>query len=100
MVLYAAHLNAGVIMWLRCSDGYIISLFPLLHTPFSPVSISLIVSMNVKQHVYLPTGTISVQAKIRQVLKEDYNGRIVNLSQPSGSCDQAARPRAREGKKR
>ena len=51
--LIAAHLNAGVI---PCSDRYIICLFPHLHTPlpsFSPSLISLVVSVEVKHHVYL-----------------------------------------------
>ena len=45
--------------WWQCSDRYIISLFPRLHTPspplphFSPSLISLMVSVNVKHHVYL-----------------------------------------------
>ena len=45
--------------WWQCSDRYIISLFPRLHTPpppplphFSPSLISLMVSVNVKHHVY------------------------------------------------
>ena len=42
--------------WWQCSDRYIISLFPHLHTPFHPFSPSLIsrtVSVDVKHHVYL-----------------------------------------------
>ena len=42
--------------WWQCSDRYIISLFPHLHTPFphfSPSLISLVVSVDVKHHVYL-----------------------------------------------
>ena len=44
--------------WWQCSDRYIISLFPHLHTsPLTPSLISLIVSVDVKYHVYLtPTG--------------------------------------------
>ena len=41
--------------WRQCSDRYIISLFPRLHTPFPPISPSLIspvVSVDVKHHVY------------------------------------------------
>ena len=40
--------------WWQCSDRYIISLFPHLHTPspFSPSLISLTVSVGVKHHVY------------------------------------------------
>ena len=42
--------------WWQCSDRYILSLFPHLHTPsppFSPSLISLMVSVDVKHHVYL-----------------------------------------------
>ena len=39
--------------WWQCSDRYIISVFPNLHTPFSPSLISLMVSVDVKHHVYL-----------------------------------------------
>ena len=42
--------------WWQCSDRYIISLSPHLHTtfpPFSPSLISLVVSVDVKHHVYL-----------------------------------------------
>ena len=39
--------------WWPCSDRYIISLSPHLRTPFSPSLISLMVSVNVKHHVYL-----------------------------------------------
>ena len=41
--------------WWQCSDRYIISLSPHLHTPFPPLSpslISLVVSVDVKHHVY------------------------------------------------
>ena len=41
--------------WWQCSDRYIISLSPHLHTPFPPFSpslISLMVSVDVKHHVY------------------------------------------------
>ena len=43
--------------WWQCSDRYIISLSPHLHTPFppppfSPSLISLVVSVDVKRHVY------------------------------------------------
>ena len=44
--------------WWRCSDRYIISLCPHLQTPFPPFSpsqISLVVSVEVKHHVYLLT---------------------------------------------
>ena len=54
MALIAAHLNAGHSGG-ECSDRYILSLFPRLHTPppFSPSLISLMVSVDVKHHVYL-----------------------------------------------
>ena len=39
--------------WWQCSDRYIISLDPHLHTPLSPSLISLKVSVDVKLHVYL-----------------------------------------------
>ena len=42
--------------WWQCSDRFIISLSPHLHTPFPPFSPSLIsrtVSVDVKHHVYL-----------------------------------------------
>ena len=42
--------------WWRCIDRYIISLSPHLHTPFLPISpslISLVVSVGGKHHVYL-----------------------------------------------
>ena len=42
--------------WWQCSDRYIISLIPHLHTPLSlPSLISLMVSVDVKHHVYLLT---------------------------------------------
>ena len=45
--------------WWQCSDRFILSLFPKLHTPFPPFSPSLInlmmVSVDVKHHVYLLT---------------------------------------------
>ena len=44
------------IWWWQCSDRYIISLFPHLHTPscpFSPSLISLMVSVDLEHHVYL-----------------------------------------------
>ena len=44
--------------WWQCSDRYIISLSPHLHSPFptfSPSLISLVVSVDFKHHVYLLT---------------------------------------------
>ena len=61
MALIVAHLNAGIILVVTVSlssDRYIISLSPHLHTsssPFSPSLISLMVSVDVKHHVYLLT---------------------------------------------
>ena len=56
MALIAAHLNAGIILVVTVySDRYIISLFPHLYTPvppFSPSLINLMVSVDVKHHVY------------------------------------------------
>ena len=48
MAPITAHFNAGVI-----NDMYIISLSPLLRTPFSLHLISLTASVDVKHHVYL-----------------------------------------------
>ena len=61
MVLITAHLNAGNHSGgdsVTINDRYIISLSPHLHTPFpslSPSLISLMVSVDVKHHVYLLT---------------------------------------------
>ena len=46
--------------WRQCSDRYTISLFPHLHTPFPPSLISLMVSVDVKHHVYLLTIIIII----------------------------------------
>ena len=53
--------------WWQCSDRYIISLFPHLHTPFpiSPSLISLMVSVDVKHHVYLEHGPVSIHFVVR-----------------------------------
>ena len=58
MALIAAHLNAGIILVVMCSDRYIISFSPHLHTPFSPSLISRTVSVDVKHHVYLLTPSL------------------------------------------
>ena len=42
--------------WWQCSDRYIISLFPHFHAPFFPSLISLMVSVDVKNHVYFIYG--------------------------------------------
>jgi len=55
MALITAHLNAGHSGGDSVAIG-ILSLFPHLHTPFPPFSpslISLMVSVDVKHHVYL-----------------------------------------------
>ena len=46
--------------WWQCSDRYIMSFFPHLHSPFSPSLISLMVSVDVKHHVYLLTLSLPV----------------------------------------
>ena len=48
--------------WWQCSDWYIISLFPHLHTPFSPSLISLVVSVDVihTMFTYLLTYLLEV----------------------------------------
>ena len=56
MAHIAAHFNAEVILVVTVySDRYIIYLSPHFHTPspFSPSLISLMVSVDVKHHVYL-----------------------------------------------
>jgi len=56
MALIAAHLNAGVILVVTVWRWYVISLLPHLHSPlppFTPSQISLMVSVDVKHHVYL-----------------------------------------------
>ena len=62
MALIAAHVNAEVILVVTVySDKYIISLSPHLHTPFPPFSpslINLMVSVDVKHHVYLLTSGV------------------------------------------
>ena len=47
--------------WWQCSDRYIIALFPHLHTlPISPSLISLMVSVDVKHHVYLLANSLHI----------------------------------------
>ena len=51
--------------WWQCGDRYIISLSPHLHTPFptfSPSLICLVVSVDVKHHVYLLTLLLTSRA--------------------------------------
>ena len=59
----------------QSSDRYIISLFPLLHTPFppslSPSLISLMVSVDVKHHVDLLTYTKSQYPDINSYQSTD-----------------------------
>ena len=67
MALIAAHLNAGIILMVTCSDRYIISLFTHLHTPFPTFSSSLInsmVSVDVEHHVYFATDAASTAGKL------------------------------------
>ena len=60
MALIAAHLNAEVILVVTAvAIGIYSSLFPHLHSPFSPSLISLMVSVDVKHHVYLLTGFLA-----------------------------------------
>ena len=66
MALFAAHLNAEVILVVVAIGIYIISLSPHLHTPFPPSLISLMVSVDVKHHVYLLTMRIKVPGEIRR----------------------------------
>ena len=56
--------------WWQCSDRYIISLSPHLHTPFplsSPSLISLMVSVDVKHHVYLTDTPHKCSQKILEI---------------------------------
>ena len=56
MALIATHHQQESPWWWQCSDKWLISLLPHLHTPFAPFSpslISLVVSVAVKHHVYL-----------------------------------------------
>ena len=62
MALIAAHLNAGVILVVTVYDRHILSLFPHLHIPFPPFFpslISLMISVDVKHHVYLLNHNIT-----------------------------------------
>ena len=65
MALISAHLNAGHSGGDSVAIGiYSLSLFPHLHTPFPPFFpslISLLVSVDVKHHVYLNCRTTIVQ---------------------------------------
>ena len=63
--------------WWQCSDRYIVSLSPHLHAPFPPFSpslISLMVSVDVKHHVYLLT-----------YLQEEEEEKEKEWSQPSAT---------------
>ena len=68
MAFIAAHLNAGDILVVTvCSDRYIIPLFPHLRTlfpPFSPSLTSLMVSVDVKHHVYLLLAGLLIRASV------------------------------------
>ena len=55
--------------WWQCSDRYVISLFPHLHTP-SPSLISLMVSVDVKYHAYF------IEGKLQENRTVVYKGRV------------------------
>ena len=50
MALIAAQITQGSFWWWQCGNRYVISPFPHLHNPFL---ISLMVSVDVKHHVYI-----------------------------------------------
>ena len=59
--------------WWQCSDRYIVSLSPHLHAPFPPFSrslISLMVSVDVKHHVYLEEMFFEKRRVFNEDLKE------------------------------
>ena len=66
--------------WWQCSDRYLLSLFPHLHTPFPPFSpslISLVVSVDVKHHVYLLINNNNNQPTTVLLGKGDAHFRII-----------------------
>ena len=66
MALIAAHLNAGIILMVTCSNRYITSLFTHLHTPFptfSPSLINSMVSVDVEHHIYFANDAASTAGK-------------------------------------
>ena len=69
------------------SDRYIVSLFPHLHTsfpPFSPSLISLMVSVDVKHHVYLLTSFVHLLRIISLRISVTYKSRLLILHERSG----------------
>ena len=68
--------------WWQCSDRYIISLFPHLHTPFPPSLISLMVSVDVKHRVYILT--YQCVCMVRCLLYVHRNRRLMRDGNPGG----------------
>ena len=67
--------------WLQCSDRYMISLFPHLHTVFTPLYqslISLMVSVDVKHHVYLLRPL-----KTEETARQCQNSNVKDVGTPS-----------------
>ena len=46
------------------SNRYTVSLFPHLHTPFSPSLVSLVVFVDVKRRIYLWLGAADAKIKV------------------------------------
>ena len=71
MAPIAAHLNAGVILVMNCSDRHNLPLvrppypLPTPQPPFSQSRISLVVSVDVTHHVYLLTEWVQICLKVR-----------------------------------
>ena len=59
--------------WWQCSDRYIFSLSPHLHTPFPPSLISLMVSVDVKHHVYFTYLSDFVRAGLWSCYRQHTN---------------------------
>ena len=72
--------------WRQCSDRYIISLFPILHTPFSPSLISLMVSVDVKHHVWLLFAPWRPLASVIRVTVLSSRSVLVGILQPFLFC--------------
>ena len=82
--------------WWQCTDRYIISLSPHFHTPFPPFSpslINLMVSVDVKHHVYLLTLvaiyvlTLWYFFKIKQTRSRLLNCVGSSREYPQNQCD-------------
>ena len=78
--------------WWQCSDRYIISLSPHLHTPplFTPSLISLMVSVDVKHHVYVESHASAVsllESRDYRHIKaiNNNNNRVQELCESRGS---------------